>query len=55
LLQAVLDLNVPDWRHHRLILDDAGGRLAKRTQALAIRSLRESGETPEMLRARLGL
>ncbi|MBL0931704.1 MAG: tRNA glutamyl-Q(34) synthetase GluQRS [Alphaproteobacteria bacterium] len=55
LLQALLDLNVPDWRHHRLIRADDGERLAKRTQALAIRSLRENGETPESLRARLGL
>jgi glutamyl-Q tRNA(Asp) synthetase len=55
LLQALLDLNVPDWRHHRLILDDEGGRLAKRTQAVAIRTMREAGQTPETLRARLGL
>jgi glutamyl-Q tRNA(Asp) synthetase len=55
LLQALLDLNVPEWRHHPLIRDDEGGRLAKRTQALAIRNMRENGETPESLRARLGL
>ena len=41
LLQALLDLPVPDWHHHALLVDEAGRRLAKRHDALAIRALRE--------------
>lgn len=47
LLQALLGLPVPEWRHHRLITDENGKRLAKRDEARSIRSLRESGWTPE--------
>lgn len=47
LLQALLELPVPRWRHHRLILDDQGRRLAKRDDARSLRSLRAQGWTPE--------
>lgn len=47
LLQALLGLPVPEWHHHRLITDETGRRLAKRDHARSIRSLRESGMTPE--------
>ncbi len=53
LLQALLDLPVPRWRHHPLVRDETGERLAKRHAALSLRSLREQGETPESLRRRL--
>lgn len=43
LLQALLGLPVPEWRHHRLILDEKGKRLAKRDEARSVRSLREAG------------
>jgi glutamyl-Q tRNA(Asp) synthetase len=43
LLQALLELPEPQWRHHPLVRDDQGRRLAKRHDALSIRSLRESG------------
>lgn len=46
LLQALLDLPVPRWHHHRLVTDEAGHRLAKRSDALALRTLRERGLTP---------
>lgn len=50
LLQALLDLPVPVWHHHPLIRDAAGKRLAKRHDALAIRTYREAGRTSEEVR-----
>ncbi len=47
LLQALLDLPVPRWRHHALLTDADGKRFAKRDRAMAIQSLREEGRTPE--------
>ncbi|MDB6138930.1 MAG: gluQ, partial [Verrucomicrobiaceae bacterium] len=47
LLQALLRLPVPEWKHHRLITDDHGKRLAKRDNARSIQSLRENGWTAE--------
>ncbi len=55
LLQALLDLPVPLWRHHRLIRDETGRRLAKRDDARAIRRFRAEGATPAEIRAMLGL
>ncbi len=54
LLQALLDLPVPDWHHHGLIHDETGKRLAKRHDALAIRTLREAGKSPAEVRALAG-
>lgn len=54
LLQALLDLPVPRYAHHRLIMDAAGKRLAKRDEATALRSLRVQGVTPAQIRERLG-
>lgn len=54
LLQALLNLPVPDYRHHGLILDDAGRRLAKRDKAATLRSLRESGRPPAEARTLVG-
>lgn len=54
LLQALLDLPVPTWRHHGLLTDGAGHRLAKRNDALSIRALREQGLSPSAVRARAG-
>lgn len=45
LLQALLGLPVPEWHHHRLLSDEAGQRLAKRSDALSLRALREAGKT----------
>jgi glutamyl-Q tRNA(Asp) synthetase len=55
LLQTLLDLPTPKYIHHRLILDDQGKRLAKRNHSVTLRALREEGETPQEIRARLGL
>ncbi len=54
LLQALLDLPVPEWHHHALITEGAGGRLAKRSDALSIRALREAGKSPAEVRALAG-
>jgi len=54
LLQALLGLPAPVYRHHRLIVDDAGKRLAKRDKAATLRALRESDVSAENVRARLG-
>jgi glutamyl-Q tRNA(Asp) synthetase len=55
LLQALLDLPVPVWRHHRLLTDETGRRFAKRDRSLTLEALREAGETPDMIRAQAGL
>lgn len=47
LLQALLDLPVPEWLHHGLVCDDQGRRLAKRDNARALRTLRESGRSAD--------
>jgi glutamyl-Q tRNA(Asp) synthetase len=47
LLQALLGLPVPHYRHHPLLTDAHGRRLAKRDRALTIRAMREAGRTPE--------
>ncbi len=54
LLQALLDLPVPRWRHHGLIRDEFGERLAKRNDGLAIRTLRDKGWSPARVRASSG-
>ena len=43
LLQALLELPTPRYRHHRLLTDAQGRRLAKRDKALTIRTMREGG------------
>lgn len=55
LLQTLLNLPEPRYRHHRLILGDDGRKLSKSTQATALRVLRESGATVEGIRRRVGL
>jgi glutamyl-Q tRNA(Asp) synthetase len=55
LLQKLLDLPQPVYRHHKLVLGADGKRLAKRDQAATLRALRESGQTPTEVRAMLEL
>ncbi len=55
LLQALLDLPVPVYHHHRLIRDEVGKRLAKRDDARSIRSYREAGLSPAEVLALVGL
>ncbi len=54
LLQALLDLPVPEWQHHGLITGTDGARLAKRSDAQSIRALREAGQSPAEVRALAG-
>jgi len=54
LLQALLALPTPVYRHHRLLTDAEGRRLAKRDRAETLRTLRASGMTAQTLRAELG-
>jgi glutamyl-Q tRNA(Asp) synthetase len=53
LLQALLDLPVPLYHHHVLLADASGQRLAKRTDAPSIASLRAAGADPQRLAADL--
>ncbi|MBB4210967.1 glutamyl-Q tRNA(Asp) synthetase [Rhodothalassium salexigens DSM 2132] len=55
LLQALLDLPVPAYEHHPLILGDDGRRLAKRDRSMTLAALRDAGVAPGDIRARLGL
>ena len=43
LLQALLALKTPDYRHHRLVLDDEGGKLSKSRSSPSLRDLRDRG------------
>jgi len=54
LLQALLDLPVPAYRHHKLLLDENAKRFAKRDRAATLRHHRDAGARPQDVRARLG-
>jgi glutamyl-Q tRNA(Asp) synthetase len=54
LLQALLGLPTPDYRHHGLLLGDDGQRLAKRDRAESLRETRARGVSAAELRAELG-
>jgi glutamyl-Q tRNA(Asp) synthetase len=53
LLQALLELPTPDYRHHRLMAGPDGKRFAKRDQAETLREIRASGVSPQALLATL--
>jgi glutamyl-Q tRNA(Asp) synthetase len=46
LLQALLGLPTPRYRHHKLLTDAQGRRLAKRDDALTVRAMRQAGMSP---------
>jgi glutamyl-Q tRNA(Asp) synthetase len=49
LLQALLGLPTPVYRHHALLADDTGERLAKRNKAPTLESMRAAGTSgPEL-------
>jgi glutamyl-Q tRNA(Asp) synthetase len=54
LLQALLNLPTPTYRHHRLLIGPGGKRYAKRDRAQTLRELRAAGVTPADLRAEMG-
>jgi glutamyl-Q tRNA(Asp) synthetase len=49
-LQALLELPAPAYRHHALIADESGRRLAKRDRDMTIAALREAGLSPDDVR-----
>lgn len=55
LLQVLLGLPAPRYRHHRLILGDDGRKLSKSTGSTALAALREQGATPSDIRTLLGI
>jgi glutamyl-Q tRNA(Asp) synthetase len=50
LLQRLLGLREPSYRHHRLIRDEAGQKLSKSTRATGLRELRAAGAVPAEIR-----
>jgi glutamyl-Q tRNA(Asp) synthetase len=55
LLQQLLGLPQPAYRHHRLVLDDGGRKLSKSTAATGLRELRAGGASPADIRRLVGL
>jgi glutamyl-Q tRNA(Asp) synthetase len=55
LLQELLDLSVPTYHHHRLVLDADGRKLSKSTRSTALRELRAQGAMPDDIRRMVGL
>lgn len=53
LIQALLGLKAPDYRHHRLVLDKDGRKLAKSKDSPSLRELRASGVSAADIRAEL--
>ncbi|CAN5292215.1 tRNA glutamyl-Q(34) synthetase GluQRS [soil metagenome] len=55
LLQSLLGLPQPLYRHHPLVLDETGRKLSKSTQSTALRELRAAGVTPADVRRLAGI
>ncbi|MNL78044.1 glutamyl-Q tRNA(Asp) synthetase [compost metagenome] len=55
LLQMLLGLPSPIYHFHRLILDDAGKKLAKSRGSQSLADLRAQGWTPDDVRRAVGL
>lgn len=55
LLQRLLDLPAPRYRHHALLRDAAGAKLSKSTRATGLRELRAGGVSPDEVRRGIGL
>lgn len=53
-LQALLELPTPVYRHHPLLLGPDGKRFAKRDGSVTLAEIRASGVSPAALRAELG-
>jgi glutamyl-Q tRNA(Asp) synthetase len=54
LLQALLALPAPRYRHHRLVLDGEGAKLSKSAKSESLRALRARGFSGADVRAALG-
>jgi glutamyl-Q tRNA(Asp) synthetase len=55
LLQKLLGLPEPAYRHHRLVLDEHGQKLSKSDGATGLAALRAAGATPADIRRMIGL
>jgi len=55
LLQELLGLPAPIYRHHHLLVDEDGKKLSKRDQSTTLRDLRESGVTVGQIKEAIGL
>jgi glutamyl-Q tRNA(Asp) synthetase len=55
LLQHLLGLPSPSYRHHSLIRDDTGAKLSKSTRSTGLRELRAAGATASDIRRLVGL
>jgi len=55
LLQVLLDLPEPRYRHHGLIRDENGRRLSKSAKDMGLRELRKTGHTPADIYRLVGL
>ena len=56
LLQALLGLGVPEWHHHKLLLDKNGKKFSKRDNAVTLQHMREAQKkTAEDVREMIGL
>ena len=55
LLQHLLSLPTPNYHHHTLLLGSDGKKFSKRDQAPTLRALRDSGRTPDEVRAMVGI
>ena len=54
LLQSLLDLAPPRYRHHRLALDANGAKMSKAVSSPSLRALRAAGYSAREVRAALG-
>jgi glutamyl-Q tRNA(Asp) synthetase len=55
LLQKLLGLPSPRYRHHALVADEAGRKLSKSDRDTSLRALREAGATPKDIRRMVGI
>jgi glutamyl-Q tRNA(Asp) synthetase len=53
LLQTLLDVPAPTYRHHALLRDASGRKLSKSSRAKSLRALRQEGISPAAIRQRL--
>ena len=54
MLQALLGLPSPRYRHHRLVLDAGGAKLSKSRGSLSLADLRATGVSADEIRQALG-
>jgi glutamyl-Q tRNA(Asp) synthetase len=54
LLQALLDIAPPRYRHHRLVRDAGGAKMSKSAASTPLAELRRNGVAPQEVRSALG-